>query len=93
MTNDLITSDQNNNPPKGQIILYSEGQTNINVWFEWATCKEYLQVQNEGGRQVKRLLKHYSLEVVLTVGGVVAKRFYDGRPTNQRRKNRKRWLF
>jgi hypothetical protein len=105
MTNDVITSHQDNNLPKGQIILYSEGQTNINVrlegetvWLtqaalaelyqttvqniiihiksiyeeneldEGATCKEYLQVQTEGIRQVKRQLKHYSLEVILAIG-------------------------
>ncbi len=33
-----------------------------------ATCKEYLQVQSEGGRQVRRSLKHYSLDMILAVG-------------------------
>lgn len=33
-----------------------------------ATCKEYLQVRNEGERQVERQLKHYNLEVILAVG-------------------------
>jgi hypothetical protein len=35
---------------------------------EEATCKPYLQVRLERGRQVSRSLKHYSLEVVLAVG-------------------------
>jgi len=33
-----------------------------------ATCKEHLQVREEGGRRVKRALKHYNLDVVLAVG-------------------------
>ena len=33
-----------------------------------ATCKEHLQVREEGERQVKRALKHYNLDVVLAVG-------------------------
>ena len=96
---------QENTPPGGQIILYSEGQTNINVrvegetvWLtqaaiaelyqttsqnitihiksiyedgeldEIATCKNYLQVQIEGSRSVRRALKHYSLDMILAVG-------------------------
>jgi hypothetical protein len=92
-------------PPEGKIILYSEGQTNINVRVEgetvWltqaamaelyhttpqnitlhiksiyedrelaepATCKDYLQVQTEGKWTVRRILKHYSLEMILAVG-------------------------
>lgn len=35
---------------------------------EGATCKDYLQVRQEGGRQVTRTLRHYRLEVVLAVG-------------------------
>lgn len=35
---------------------------------ETATCKEYLQVQTEGGREVKRQLKHYSLPMIVAVG-------------------------
>jgi hypothetical protein len=33
-----------------------------------STCKEYLQVRFEGGREVKRSLKHYNLEAILAVG-------------------------
>jgi len=35
---------------------------------EEATCKELLQVRSEGGRQVRRSLKHYNLEMILAVG-------------------------
>lgn len=33
-----------------------------------ATCKEHLQVREEGKRKVKRALKHYNLDVVPVVG-------------------------
>ncbi|HEU0140554.1 MAG TPA: hypothetical protein VFQ79_12605 [Bryobacteraceae bacterium] len=42
--------------------IYEEGELG-----EEATCKEYLQVRQEGSRQVTRRLKHYSLNVVLAV--------------------------
>ena len=35
---------------------------------EAATCKDYLQVQQEGARQVRRSVKHYSLDAILAVG-------------------------
>lgn len=35
---------------------------------ETATCKDFLQVQNEGGRQINRKLKHYSLDAIISVG-------------------------
>ncbi len=43
--------------------IYDEGEL-----AEEATCKESLQVRQEGGRQVRRSLKHYNLEVILAVG-------------------------
>jgi hypothetical protein len=43
--------------------IYEEGELQ-----EPATCKEYLQVRAEGARQVQRMLKHYSLDVILAVG-------------------------
>ncbi len=43
--------------------IYAEGELS-----EEATCKDYLQVQSEGGREVQRALKHYNLEVILAVG-------------------------
>lgn len=33
-----------------------------------ATCKRFLQVRKEGGRQVSRRLKNYSLPLILAVG-------------------------
>jgi len=35
---------------------------------EESTCKDFLQVQNEGSRQVKRQLKHYNLDAIISVG-------------------------
>ena len=43
--------------------IYDEGELP-----EAATCKEYLQVRQEGSRQVQRTLKHYSLDMILAVG-------------------------
>jgi len=43
--------------------IYSDGEL-----MEESTCKEFLQVQNEGGRQIERLLKHYNFQMVLAIG-------------------------
>ena len=43
--------------------IYAEGELT-----EAATCKDYLQVRVEGGRQVSRTLRHYRLEAILAVG-------------------------
>jgi hypothetical protein len=43
--------------------IYEEGELG-----EEATCKYYLQVQNEGSREVKRKSKHYNLEMILAIG-------------------------
>lgn len=43
--------------------LYREGEL-----LEAATCKEYLQVRQEGSRRIQRELRHYNLEAVLAVG-------------------------
>lgn len=43
--------------------IYGEGEL-----VEEATCKDYLQVQLEAGREVKRKRKHYSLDVAISVG-------------------------
>jgi len=43
--------------------VYEEGEL-----AEEATCKDYLQVQTEGGREVQRKLKVYRLELILAVG-------------------------
>ena len=43
--------------------IYEEGELP-----KAATCKESLQVRQEGARQVRRSLKHYNLDVILAVG-------------------------
>ncbi len=43
--------------------LYEEGEL-----VEAATCKDYLQVRSEGERQVQRSVKHYNLDVIISVG-------------------------
>lgn len=43
--------------------LYEEGEL-----AEAATCKDYLQVQHEGGREVRRKLKVYRLDMILAIG-------------------------
>lgn len=43
--------------------VYGEGELP-----EAATCKEYLQVRAEGNRQVRRSVKHYDLDVIISVG-------------------------
>ena len=35
---------------------------------QFSTCKDYLQVQNEGGRHIERKSKMYSLEAIIAVG-------------------------
>lgn len=43
--------------------IYAEGEL-----AEAATCKDYLQVRTEGGREVSRQLRRYRLEAILAVG-------------------------
>lgn len=43
--------------------VYTEGELT-----EEATCNDYLQVRSEGGRQVRRTVRHYNLTVVIAVG-------------------------
>src|SRR5690625_7031824 len=43
--------------------IYDENEISEN-----STCKNYLQVQVEGSREVKRDQKHYNLEMILSVG-------------------------
>src|SRR5476649_2288580 len=40
--------------------VFAEGEL-----AEAATCKDYLQVRSEGGREVSRQLRHYRLEAIL----------------------------
>lgn len=58
--------------------LYQTTIPNINIHIkniyeedelsEEATVKDYLIVQTEGGRQVRRQVKHYNLDMILSVG-------------------------
>jgi hypothetical protein len=43
--------------------IYGDGEL-----ADGATCKDYLQVQTEGGRQVRRRRRYYNLEAILSVG-------------------------
>jgi len=43
--------------------IFEEGEL-----VEAATCKDYLQVRQEGAREVSRNLRHYRLEAILAVG-------------------------
>ena len=43
--------------------IFAEGEL-----AEAPTCKDYLQVRAEGGREVTRKLRHYRLEAILAVG-------------------------
>lgn len=44
-----------------------------NIFEEWelkedATCKDFLQVQNEGTRKVERKQKFYNIDAIISVG-------------------------
>lgn len=43
--------------------IYADGEAD-----EAATCKQLLQVRQEGSREVSRNLKHYNLDIILAVG-------------------------
>jgi len=43
--------------------IYADGELD-----EVSTCKTFLQVQNEGGRSIKRNIKYYNLSMILAVG-------------------------
>lgn len=43
--------------------IYATGEVD-----QGATCKDYLQVRNERGREVSRALRHYALPAILAVG-------------------------
>ena len=43
--------------------IYTESELN-----QTATCKNFLQVQNEGGRDIERKSKMYSLEAIIAIG-------------------------
>lgn len=43
--------------------IYKEGEL-----VKEATCKDFLQVQIEGGREIRRVAKFYDLDVIISVG-------------------------
>lgn len=43
--------------------IYTEGEL-----AEGATCKDFLQVRQEGGRSVQRQIRHYNLDMIIAVG-------------------------
>ncbi len=43
--------------------IYEEGELEEN-----STCKNYLQVRNEGNRRVQRNSRHYNLEMIIAIG-------------------------
>ncbi len=43
--------------------IYDEGELD-----QGATCKDYLQVRQEGSRTVRRRLTHYNLDMIISVG-------------------------
>jgi len=43
--------------------IYEEGEL-----LDTATVKDYLIVQNEGNRQISRQVKHYNLDMIISVG-------------------------
>ena len=43
--------------------IFEEGELD-----EKATCKDFLQVQIEGSREVKRKQKYYNLDAIISVG-------------------------
>ena len=43
--------------------IYKDGELNAN-----STCKEHLQVQKEGKREIKRKIKEYNLDVIIATG-------------------------
>lgn len=50
------------------ITLHLKNIYNEQEQVESATCKEFLQVQKEGSREVKRLSKYYNLKAIVAVG-------------------------
>lgn len=43
--------------------IYADGEL-----YELSTCKEFLQVQTEGERQIKRKKRHYNVIMILAIG-------------------------
>ena len=50
------------------IIMHTRNIYKENELTETATCKQFLQVQVEGRRPVKRTIKYYNLDMILAIG-------------------------
>ncbi len=50
------------------VTMHIQGILSDGELSEQATCKEYLQVRQEGARTVRRTLKYYNLDMILAVG-------------------------
>ncbi len=51
--------------PVGEFVVYSTDDGELD---EGGTCKDYLQVRQEGKRRVQRTVRHYNLEAILAAG-------------------------
>ena len=54
--------------PPQNITMHIRNAYNEEKKEKESTCKEYLQVQTEGKRKVKRIQKYYDLDVIISVG-------------------------
>lgn len=50
------------------VVMHLRNILNENEIDEQATTKDFLVVRNEGSRKVKRQIKHYNLDAILSVG-------------------------
>ena len=50
------------------VVMHLKNIYSDNELDEKATCKEYLIVQTEGCRQIRRSLRHYNLDAIISVG-------------------------
>ncbi len=50
------------------ITIHIQNIYEENELADEATCKDYLQVQTEGNRQISRQVKHYNLDMIISVG-------------------------
>ncbi len=50
------------------VTLHINNIFNENELDEISTCKDFLQVRTEGKREVKRNVKHYNLDMIISVG-------------------------
>ena len=50
------------------VTLHINNIFNENELDEFSTCKDFLQVRTEGKREVRRNVKHYNLDMIISVG-------------------------